>query len=77
MMGAVLPLVVSVAVSLAAWSLGRAYGAAEAAAETKALMAAEPVPVAITNVYEFAAACVAAVEAWGVAPPASKTRPKK
>lgn len=75
MMGAVLPLVVSVAVSLAAWSLGRAYGAAEA--ETKALMAAEPVPVAITNVYEFAAACVAAVEAWGVAPPASKTRPKK
>ena len=72
MNGAVLAVAVSVALSIVAWSLGRGYGAAETAAEAKALMIAEPVPVAITNVYEFAAACVAAVEAWGVAQPARK-----
>ena len=76
MIATLLPLFLSVAVALAAWSLGRAYGAAEAAAETTARIS-EPVPVSITNVYEFAAACVAAVEAWGVAQPPTKARPKK
>ncbi len=76
MIAALLPLLLSVAVAIAAWSLGRAYGAAEAGAETMARVS-EPVPVSITNVYEFAAACVAAVEAWGVAQPPPKGRPKK
>jgi hypothetical protein len=74
MSGILLPLLLSIAVAIAAWSLGRAHGSAERAAETAARDASEPVPVAITNVYEFAAACVAAVEAWGVAQPPAKTR---